>query len=402
MLICAADCFRIPASARRRIARWLSFSFPAAAKILDAVQKDNLHKYVLFISLRPHTRETRLAQAARIAGWEPILVYAGGDLKYEVGKFFYLHARVGGLFRLLWVIWYFRGPLVHVFAPDGAQAYLLCKAKTGRLILDINDTTMSHLLNINPRIWHYCEREAIRAADGMTHRDLRVKYLQKLYGYSLPRYNILVQDPLTEVPTPQSKVRKRDDIHVVSSGFVGIGENAIVRTLRALCADRIHVHMYTMPLQRQADQELKPYFELQQQSEYFHWKDAVYGESYWTSLTSCDFGLVAYEPFVFGEIPTLVTLDALRGNTSSRLMDYAQAGLGIIIPPGVAFQWFLARRYAPVTVALTREFLARPRAALESALREKASARKKNLQAITTSGVARRLGMFYEKVARPG
>src|SRR5437762_9186255 len=134
VLVGVAACLRIPLSAKRRLARWLSFSFPAAAGMLDKIPPDHLKRCVLFLSLRPHTRETRLAQAARIAGWDPILVYAGGDLKYDASRFFRLHARVGGLFRLLWVSWFFRGALVHVFAPDGAQAYLLCKAKAGRVV----------------------------------------------------------------------------------------------------------------------------------------------------------------------------------------------------------------------------------------------------------------------------
>ncbi|HXT39231.1 MAG TPA: hypothetical protein VN887_04320 [Candidatus Angelobacter sp.] len=299
---------------------------------------------------------------------------------------------------MLWVTWYFQGPLIHVFAPDGAQAYLLCKAKAGRLLLDINDTCMSHLLNINPRIWHFCEREAIRTADGMTHRDLRVKYLHKLYGYSLPRHNILIQDPPTEVSPLQSKVKIEGDIHVVSSGYLGIGENTILRTVRALCANRIHVHLYTMPLQRKDDPEMRVYGELQEETEYFHWEEPVYGEIYWERLSSCDFGLTTYEPFVFGERVTLCTVDAVQGCASSRLMDYVQAGLGIIIPPGVAFQWFLARRYASVAVPLTREFLSNPRPVLESALRKRAQSKKKNLSTISVQGAAPRLGRFYSEV----
>ena len=75
------------------------------------------------------------------------------------------------------------------------------------------------------------------------------------------------------------------------------------------------------------------------------------------------------------------------------------AGLGVIISPGLKFQWFLARRYARVVVPATREFLNNPRPALESALQEKARARTRSFSAITTRGAARRLGEFYLKVA---
>jgi hypothetical protein len=83
-------------------------------------------------------------------------------------------------------------------------------------------------------------------------------------------------------------------------------------------------------------------------------------------------------------------------------MDYLLVGLGIIISPGLEFQWFLARRYALVTVPVTREFLKSPRSTLELALQKKAKAVMKNLAAITTRGVARRLGEFYSKVALRG
>ena len=233
----------------------------------------------------------------------------------------------------------------------------------------------------------------------MTHRDMRVKYLQKLYGYSLPRHNILVQDPLTETSPRPSKSKHGGEIHVISSGYLGIGENTILRTVRALCTNQIHVHLYTLRFQRKDDPEMRVYGDLQRESEYFHWEEAVYGETYWERLSRCDFGLTAYEPFVFGQKPTLCTEDALRGCASSRLMDYVQASLGIIIPPGVAFQWFMARRYSTVAVPLTREFLKNPRPILESALREKAQAKPKNLFPISVHGVARRLDKFYSEVA---
>src|SRR5437762_14220697 len=118
---------------------------------------------------------------------------------------------------------------------------------------------------------------------------MRVKYLQKFYGYCLPRHNILVEDPLIESSPRPNKSRPGLEIHVISSGYLGIGENTILRTIRALCANQIHVHLYTMPFQRKDDPEMRVYGELQRESKYFHWEDAVYGETYWERLSCCDF-----------------------------------------------------------------------------------------------------------------
>ena len=113
----------------------------------------------------------------------------------------------------------------------------------------------------------------------------------------------------------------------------------------------------------------------------------------------CDFGLAIFEPDLFGESPKEYTEDYLKGCGSSRLMDYIKADLGVIISPCFKFQLFIARRYAPVVVTVTGEFLQKPRPILEAALREKARVGKKDLSAITTQGVAQRLGRFYEQVA---
>ena len=91
-------------------------------------------------------------------------------------------------------------------------------------------------------------------------------------------------------------------------------------------------------------------------------------------------------------------MDSFRGAGSSRLMDYLRVGLGVIISPGLKFQWFLARRYSVVVVPVTREFLKDPRPSLESAMREISQPKKRNLAAITTRGAAPRLGKLYRRV----
>ncbi|MBI3849683.1 MAG: hypothetical protein HY298_05250 [Verrucomicrobia bacterium] len=400
-LRCIAATLRLSPSAKRRLAQALSFRYRAVMEALNSIPDQRLARSVLFLSLRPHTREAKFAEAARLAGWDPLLIHTE-NLNFDADKYFQFHARVGDMLQLLMLSWLFRGPLIQVFAPDGAQAYLLCMAKIRPLILDLNDTCKSHALETLPRVWERCERDAIRATDGMTHRDLRVKYLHELYGYPLPRHNMLFMDVLPEVPPRLSTARQDEEIHVVSVGWVGKGDSSILRTIHALCADGIHVHMYVNPMQRKTDPEIQAYWRLHQQSQYFHFEKPVFGEAYWEELSRYDFGLSVSEPLVFGMTPTSVTLDSLRGAGSSRLMDYLLAGLGVIISPGLEFQWFLARRYAPVVVPVTREFLKSPRGILELAIQEKSRAAKQDLSAITTRGMARRLGEFYSKVASGG
>src|SRR5882724_7585753 len=138
----AGRVLNFPPAMKRRLARALSFRFRAAVAALDAVPADQVDRCILFVSLKPHTREAKLAEAARIAGWRAILIYTEPP-NFDADKYFQSHSRVGGLLQLVLVSWLFQGRIIHVFAPDGAQAYLLCVTKIRLLILDLNDTCKS-------------------------------------------------------------------------------------------------------------------------------------------------------------------------------------------------------------------------------------------------------------------
>lgn len=223
--------------------------------------------------------------------------------------------------------------------------------------------------------------------------------------YHLPKNNMFITDILQEDRNCQNQSTQNREIHVVSTGYVGglsNTENMIQQSIIALCNAGIHVHMYYYPYKSRTDPELQGYCKLEKCYEYFHLEQPIYTEGYWAQLSRYDFGLAIFEPLIFGEVSMIHSRDYLEGCGSSRLLDYIRAKLGVIISPGLKFQYFIARRYAPVVVAATRDFLLNPRPILEEALRQKEMAVKKNVSAITTQGVAPRLGKFYTQVAKMG
>lgn len=387
----------IPLTMRYRVARLLRFQYSAIAEALDNIPADCLAKTVLFVVRNPHSRETRMAEAAIFAGWHPIMVYTG-NMRYAPDKYFQIHAKLRNLFQLILVVWLFRGPLIHVFASYGYMGYIFSASKTHPVILDIYDTCSGFLLY--PKNLKLEERNAIQLSDGITHRDLRVKYLHELHGYLLPKHNILITDILPEVSVSQIQQRRDGNIHVVSTGSIGSIDSQdlmILRTIEALCKAGIHVHLYG----DWKNPEMADYRKLQERLEYLHLEQKVYGNTYWEKISRYDFGLSILEPFLFDETSPRFTIDYLQGSGSSRLMDYIRMNLGVIISPyPLRFQYFLARRYAPAVVPATVEFLQNPRPILEKALRQKAKGTGKNLSAITTQRTALRLGDFYTKVAK--
>lgn len=381
------------------VARLLSSKYRNAADAVDSGLKDQLSKTVLFVLPQPHSREPRIAAAARFAGWEPLLIYIGKP-KYNPSDYFKVHACVGSLFQLALVCRMFKGPIIHLFVSFGDAAYLICATKNCPIVLDIYDT-------LSGITWATIdqkrdEKEAIRLADGMTHRDLRVKYLKKLYNYSIPKKNIFIHDPLMSNNGIPGKYKCNDEIHVISVGAIsgtGNRDNCIIRTVTALANASIHVHVFHERPQSVNLAGMECYNTLQEESPYFHIEKPIHGKDYWEFLSRCDFGLSVFEPDIFNELPEDYTPDYLYGCGSSRLMDYVQMNLGVIVSPGVKFIYFLAKRYAPVVVPATRDFIQNPRPFLEAALNERKKVTRKNLSGITVEGVAPRLKKFYDQVA---
>lgn len=385
---------KVPVHARARFARsQLTARFPEVIQTYDAIPRHRRARSILFYAPTPHSRETRIAQTARLAGWDTYLLTAASP-KYDPRTNFVHAVQVDDVFLQVLVVWLFPGVLVHAFALHGGTLNLVSYFKPRRLIVDLYDTAAGTFAEgTDPA---KVERRVLAEADAVIHRDLRVKRLQRCRGYVLPRHNLFLHDPLPREPANGRALSADQPIHVVSVGWIGSGANSILRVARSLCEGGVHLHVYFNPFQQGAHPDTLPYLQLQAECPRFHIHPQVYGDAYWNELGAYHFGLCLIEPPIFGE-PTLgYTEDAIAACGSSRLSDYISAGLGVINIPALKFQAFWARRYASVTVEATRALLANP----EPTLREAWSKRRwRDLRPITDAGAAGRLGKFYLKVA---
>ena len=388
---------KVPKNARTNFARThLSAHHPKLVQAFDRIPLHRRARTVLFASFTPHTRECRLAAAARLAGWEPYHV-CNGTPKYTPADYFSFSAQLPDPIFLTLACWLFPGALIHAFAMSGEQAILLAWLKPRRLVIDLYDTCSGSL---SSSVAHrQQEREVIATADGIIHRDLRIKRLQKLHGYKLPKHNILIHDPLPKAARGIGPRNHNEEIHVVSTGWISAGDNSIIRVARAFCAHQIHLHVYFNPFQQGVHPDTQCYWDLQKNSPFFHIERPVFGDDYWDALRKYDFGLSVLEPAVFGEKIANYTEDALAACGSSRLSDYIAADLGVIVSPELNFQSFWSRRFAITTVSATQEFIANPVPALRQALGTRAQRPPVDRASITIAGAARRLSAFYKKVA---
>jgi hypothetical protein len=386
---------KIPVGDRARFARaQLLRTHPRLVAAFDSIAAEKKRRSVLFASTTAHFREYRLGEAARRGGWHVFHV-CNGKPGYDPREVFSFHHQLQDCIELTLACWLFPGHLVHAFALRGDHLALLDGLKPRRLVIDLYDTCAGSLASASEQ---KIERDIIAHADGITHRDVRIKRLQKLKGYALPKHNIFIHDPLPTVPSTPPSPRPAGEIHVVSAGWVGAGANSILRVAKALCRNGIHLHIYLNPLQTEGHPDAEPYRELQRETPYLHMEEPVYGQAYWQRLRTYDFGLSILEPAIFGEPLSGYTPDAMAGCGSSRLSDYIAAELGVIVSQELRFQHFWARRYAAVCVPASRELLVNPRPILERALAQKKANRPR--MRITAEGTSKRLGIFYERVGQ--
>ncbi len=386
---------KIPLADRARFARaQLTPAQPALVAAFDAISPGVRARSVLYLSIPPHSRDPRFAAAARLAGWHPHLVHLN-PCKYDASKLFHSHHELADQIQLILATWLFPGALVHIFTAIGEQALLCTALKQHTTIIDFYDTCSGFASASTEQI--AAERQAFAQADALTARDLRPLYLKRSHGYSLPARILFVHDPIPDGTGPVISLDgSPPELRVVSIGWIGSGDNSIIRTAQAMAASRIHLHVYFNPQQNPDDPDVRTYMALKDSSPYFHIESPVYGHAYWEHLSRYDFGLSILEPMIFGEPCKNYTADYLAGCGSSRLSDYIAARLPIIISPGLRFQHFWARRHATALVAATPDFLANPEPILRAALTQK---RHRDLSRITTAACSKRLGAFYEKLA---
>jgi len=374
----------LPNKIRYNIAKLLLMNHPII-KYFRTIEIDNS---VLFLSNNIHTRHKRIADAILLNNWKPIIV----SIIKPKNSINYKYFNAKNRFELYLIFILFPGKLVHYFAAIGSEAFFFTKLKNNFIILDIYDT-VSGIQNAD-KILKYREKYSIQHSKALCHRDLRINFLKKLYNYKLPKLNILIPDFIDKISV--SGIKKNHEIHVVSIGSIGVegDDDMIYRISKILCDQKVHVHIYE-PRFTFNEPKTRMYKILSETNPYFHIEKPLYDNLFKEKLSTYDFGLNIYEPFLFKENPTQYTNDYLRGCGSSRLSDYIELGLGIIVTPGFEFQTFLAKRYSSKCVLANDAFLDNPLKILKNQLSRNNNI---NIKFMSKENISRRLHIFYTQI----
>jgi hypothetical protein len=284
--------------------------------------------------------------------------------------------------------------MYHVFSPSAdAVSSLFIRIKPGPVVYDPTDVypgligNASHL-TVSRQI------ECLNGADALCCRDLQVSGFRRLNDGRRHQPTIVFPEFCFGEPRPP-RPDSGDEIHVVTAGFIFdyvSPTGGIYSLAKHLAPKGIHLHIYPHPFLVRASDVRKKFKALLDLGERVHLHPVVAADKLPGELGKYDFGLIMmpagdhyYNPEHF------------RVCGASKLTDYLEAGLGVIVSEGYGYINFVARRYT-VVVGVHEAMREDVRERLEKA-RAQLRLRKRNGSNYTVSAQIPRLVRFYESLS---
>jgi hypothetical protein len=385
---------RVLVSGRRRLAT-------------NLIRRD---RRVVFVSQRPGQREAKLAFGLRQAGWDVIQLhrepptFADRDNFSDFQQFSSPWHAVELAHRV-------KARLFHAFAPNCDDTCTrLIDHKPGRVIVDFYDYFHSVADGIPALEARYAvdiarQRHCIEGADAVCCRDLQMQYGRRETRFARAA-------PLIYFPeycwnsTSLRPPRTEKAIHIVQIGWMGfetrgVDDSGSFRLLKQFVNAGCHVHIYVHPTfppigSKDFETLFADYLRLAEETGRMHLHPTVPADRLIEEISDYDFGFNLNNAMVL-DIPWRATNPRRFPYCgSSRMFDYLDAGLGLILSPQLKLMIHQFRGTGMVVngAALLRsgnilEGLQRAPRDLVAAARERLSIRRH----------IHRLTAFYERIA---
>jgi hypothetical protein len=302
---------------------------------------------VVFVSERPGQREAKIAFGLRQAGWDVIQLHREPPTFVDRSNFSEFQ-QFSSPWHAVELAHRARARLFHAFAPncDDTCARLIDN-KPGRVIVDFYDYFHSVADGIPALEARYAidiarQRHCIQRADAICCRDLQLQYGRS--DARLTRRIPLVYFPeycwnSTSLPLP----RAEKSIHIVQVGWMGfetrgVDDTGSFRLLEQFVNAGCHVHIYAHPAFPAMGSKdfvtlFADYLRLAAETGRLHLHPTVPPDQLIEEISKYDFGFNICNAMVL-DIPWR-TVNSRRFPYcgSSRMFDYLDAGLGLLLSP---------------------------------------------------------------------
>jgi hypothetical protein len=363
-------------------------------------------KRVTFISEIPGWREVKLAYGLRRAGWSVTLLHKNTPptLDYKV----FHDARQS---EAPWEDAHKIGGLFHNFSWCGDDTSVrILQSRPGRVIFDPYDNVFSICDTLEQdalrRQQIMVQTFCLRKADAIVCRDMQTAYRRK--ETMLGRGKPLILFPeycWNDVDLPER--RGDGEVHIAQAGYMGLETRGEVddgsfliyeKLVNAGCHLHIYMHPnYPPPGNPEFHQIFCDYLALGERTRRVRIYQTIGPHQLCGELSRFDFGASCNNVLTFPVEKITHNLKRYPFCGSSRMFDYLDAGLGLILHRQLSFMW---RTFQPYGIALdATEILASadPRAML--AQKPDRSVFQKARENLSIDRNIHRLTKFYEAVS---
>jgi hypothetical protein len=370
---------------------------------------------VVLVSNKPISREAKIAYAMRKCGMPSFLIYCQ-EGNYDPSFYFDYVMRASEPAEVSQLLRRLHPEIVHLFSSPfdevAAQTLSLSFNQGGfKLIYDSFDYYENCLNARMPQEVYDGQRLCFSHADAIGCADLQAQIYGRANGLKRPK-SLYFPDYCWNWALKENRRRANDDVHVVFAGSIQIEEwNSLspdvgsYHLAKMLCEAGVYVHMYIYSASPIYDNKsLAKFIELESENPYLFLHNAVPMDQLPYELSKYDFGVHVRQGDVIDVEHRFSTQEHYESGMGSRLFDYVDAGLRLLLSPsaklghhhfgrfGIVEQWDSDFTRDPLT--RLREAKKRIPAAAVAAAREK----------LSLDHNARRLVSFYKDlvpVARP-
>jgi hypothetical protein len=326
---------------------------PSAARLVFARRRANAanvisrDRRIVFISERPGQREAKLAFGLRHAGWDVTLLHRKPPSFDDRSDFTEFH-RFSSPWHAVELAHRARARLFHVFSAncDDTCARIVDN-KPGRVIIDFYDHFHPVADGIPELEVRYAvdiarQRHCIEHADALCCRDLQMQYDRRTTQIARRIPLIYFPDYCWNLTSFQDR-HADSAIHIVQIGWMGFETRGVedvgcFRVLKTFVNAGCHAHVYVHPASppmgsKDFDSLFADYLRLAASTGRMHIHPTVSPDRLIKELAQYDFGF---------NITNAMALD-IPWNThnprrlpfcgSSRMFDYLDAGLGLLLSP---------------------------------------------------------------------
>jgi hypothetical protein len=309
-------------------------------------------KRVVFVAEKPSWREAKLAYGLMRAGWEVILLRRYQPSFTDASDFAEVQTFSSPV-HAVELAHKQKAALFHVFAPScDSSVAALVRNKPGRVITDFYDDLFSiahRMPALERKFSHDIAQQEFCLAhtDAIVSRDLQLQYHRRYRPVGRGRPLLLFPEYCWD-REPLPPLRSDGETHVVQIGWMGFerrGEQDVgaFPIIRAFVEAGCHFHIYLHPnfpplgslLFRNVFQD---YLALEERTGRLHLHSTVPPQQLVHELTRYDFGFNMINGLSLPGTPWSHSNPARSPYCgSSRLFDYLDAGLGMIVDGALSY-----------------------------------------------------------------